>query len=100
MKLNYQPYANSTNARHNRRAAVIITWANKTIYLYHFTARKKKRFYSYRGFTAHLFVSRYSPIDVDFMRNPRGEIDTRRRKVETRDSHAKRTHAELASSTL
>lgn len=40
------PHNASTQAQ---RAAVIITWANKAIYLYHFTARKKaKRFHSHR----------------------------------------------------
>lgn len=41
MKLNYQSYANSSTLDTNRRAAATMTWANKTIYLYHFTARKK-----------------------------------------------------------
>lgn len=72
MKFNYQSYANSTALDTSaRRAAVIIAWVNKAIYLYHFAARKKrKRFHSESPSMSHfflLFVSRYFAID-DFLR--------------------------------
>lgn len=96
MKLNYQAYANSANARHNRRAAVIITWANKTIYLYHFTAHKKNVFIHIAA-SRHIYLFLVTPRLTLTSCETGGKIDTRRRKVETRDSHGEQTHAELAS---
>lgn len=68
-KLNYQSYANSSTLDTNRRAAVIMTWANKTIYLYHFVARQETFLFTSHSWNIYLFL--VIPRLTVFSANPR-----------------------------